>query len=207
MHTTEVYFEGQREVISRHILAARSFILVAMAWFTDKTLFELLLKKAQEGVQVLVLIHDDEINTTSDIPYTKLNDKNSELFLIADSKKIMHHKFCVIDCNTVLHGSYNWTYQAIKNHENLSVTEGDIHLAASFIMQFFKIKKAHTFKKEPAKNEASEPATILGTRRTSQRSNRTLGILEKMKERRRQAALRDGKGNDPMPDDNAKPAT
>ena len=207
MHTTEVYFEGQRDIISRHIRAARSFILVAMAWFTDKTLFELLLKKAQEGVQVLVLIHDDEINSTSDIPYTKLNGKSSELLLIADSRKIMHHKFCVIDCNTVLHGSYNWTYQAMKNHENLSVTVGDIHLAATFIMQFFKIKKAYALKNEPATNEASEPNPIPVTRRRSERSNRTLGLLAKMKERKRQAELRQGKGDDPKPEDNTKPST
>ncbi|TAE00475.1 MAG: hypothetical protein EAZ97_05805 [Bacteroidetes bacterium] len=33
----------------------------------------------------------------------------------------MHNKFCVIDSDIVLTGSYNWTNQAQRNDENITV--------------------------------------------------------------------------------------
>jgi phosphatidylserine/phosphatidylglycerophosphate/cardiolipin synthase-like enzyme len=215
MPQTEVYFEEQWAVIIKHLTKAKSFILVAMAWFTDESLFDLLLQRAQEGVQVLLLIHDDEINSTSGITYEKMNGKNSELYLIADEKKTMHHKFCVIDGVTVLHGSYNWTNQARYNHENLLVTEGDIFLAASFIMQFNKIKKIHSLKKESVesvniKPTENENAPQISTHRSRRRDNteRVRNILEIMRERQEranQAALKQRDSNSVKPDGTTNP--
>lgn len=156
MLKTEGYFEGHRAVISKHIDQARSFILVAMAWFTDRSLFDQLLRKANEGVQVHVLIHNDDINNTSGIDYGRMNGKNSELHFIAHGKRTMHHKFCVIDGLTVLHGSYNWTYQAMANYENLTVTQGDIDFAASFTREFFKLKNSQVNKIVPESNSVQE---------------------------------------------------
>ena len=204
MSNTEVYFEGQRAVISKHIDQASKFIMVAMAWFTDKSLFEQLIRRANEGVQVQVLLHDDDINATAGIDYGRLNGKNSELYLIADCKKTMHHKFCVIDCYTVLHGSYNWTYQAMSNHENLTVTQGDISLAANFITQFFKLKKSYAEKAAPEKTSDEETEQPKVSRRAARRRERgTIGdnseliakIKAKMEEDKKRAAIQGGTGS------------
>ncbi|MBL0273593.1 MAG: hypothetical protein IPQ06_11125 [Chitinophagaceae bacterium] len=143
MPQSNVYFDNQKTVISQHLHGAKTSIIIAIAWFTDKNLFDILVKKSKEGVHVYVLIHDDEINSTSDITYEELNSLNSDVVLIGDEKKLMHHKFCVIDGITILHGSYNWTYQAMNNHETLIVTEGDIELSATFVKQFYKIRKSY----------------------------------------------------------------
>ena len=43
---------------------------------------------------------------------------------------MMHNKFCVIDRSTVINGSYNWSYKARQNHENITVSTNAEELAA-----------------------------------------------------------------------------
>jgi phosphatidylserine/phosphatidylglycerophosphate/cardiolipin synthase-like enzyme len=33
----------------------------------------------------------------------------------------MHNKFCVIDGQAVITGSFNWSYKARQNHENITI--------------------------------------------------------------------------------------
>lgn len=56
----------------------------------------------------------------------------------------MHHKFCVIDKSIVITGSYNWTNQAKKNHENIMITEGDLELANEFLKIFNQLQQPDT---------------------------------------------------------------
>ena len=38
-----------------------------------------------------------------------------------EGDQLMHHKFCVIDRSTVITGSYNWSFRAQENEENITV--------------------------------------------------------------------------------------
>ena len=52
----------------------------------------------------------------------------------------MHHKFCIIDLKTVIHGSYNWTIKAQYNKESISIdTSRD--LAEKYASEFIELKK------------------------------------------------------------------
>lgn len=53
----------------------------------------------------------------------------------------MHNKFCVIDYSTVITGSYNWSYKAESNFENVIITHNDTTLAEQFIAEFNSIRK------------------------------------------------------------------
>jgi phosphatidylserine/phosphatidylglycerophosphate/cardiolipin synthase-like enzyme len=137
MSKTEVFLEGQRAVIARHLNNAKSYILVAMAYFTDAGLFNMLIKKAQEGIRVQLIVRDEETNVLSEIDYEKLNSLNG---YFSYDKKI-HHKFCVIDGLSVLSGSYNWTNQAANiNHEDLTVITDDMDAAYRYSVRFFSMK-------------------------------------------------------------------
>jgi len=53
-----------------------------------------------------------------------------------NSSYLMHHKFAIIDGETVLNGSFNWTRTAITgNHENLVVSKEE-YLVRAFTKQF-----------------------------------------------------------------------
>lgn len=50
----------------------------------------------------------------------------------------MHDKFCIVDLDYVMHGSYNWTKAANYNGETL-VTTVDHNLVRNFADEFLKI--------------------------------------------------------------------
>lgn len=50
----------------------------------------------------------------------------------------MHDKFCIIDLDYVMHGSYNWTTTANRNKETLS-TASDRNLFGEFAKEFMNL--------------------------------------------------------------------
>jgi len=114
-------FEKIQAQILEEIESAEFLIWVAVAWFTDETLFNALVKKRQLGISVKIILLDDNINRSSLLDFNSMPTK--WLPPKGDYQNMMHHKFCVIDLKKVIHGSYNWTNKAKYNQENISVTE------------------------------------------------------------------------------------
>jgi hypothetical protein len=138
--SSEIYFEELQNLIIQEVSKAKYIVMVAVAWFTDKKLYELLVQKRSEGVSVQVIILDDEINNGSGLPFGKhfwtVKAKKTGPF-----ENLMHHKFCIIDLKTVLHGSYNWTNKAQYNKETLDI-EINRENAEKFADEFMGLKKA-----------------------------------------------------------------
>lgn len=111
---------------------ARVSIVVVMAWFTNEVIAEKLIKKRQEGLDVKVAIYDDGVNNKYGV-----NFKNVPLYRIRSKHGgIMHNKFCVIDNQIVITGSYNWTNNAeFRNEENISIIE-DNNTASDYSVKF-----------------------------------------------------------------------
>ena len=132
-------FENIAERVGQEIIAAKKTIFVAVAWFTNRNLFELLVKSAERGCVVTIIITDDEINHNSGI--ADFVFKNVRVFKIGiDDAKLMHNKFCVIDYDTVITGSYNWTYKAENdNIENVIIIKKDKLIAYQYIEEFRNI--------------------------------------------------------------------
>ncbi len=131
MNNQKVYFSGIKEIIADAINKSCEEILVAVAWFTDTTLKDALLGALQRGVKISIIIYDDKINDKSF--FETLYYQGAKIGL---AKKLMHNKFCVIDRDTVINGSYNWTIKAKSNDENIQVTSNNSYLANQFIEQF-----------------------------------------------------------------------
>lgn len=142
---TEVLFDNIAERISYELSRATHSIYVAVAWFTRHDLFDVLLEKAESGIKVQLLISNDFINVQSSIDYASLNIQSSAVHFIGDGKTdLMHNKFCVIDENVIINGSYNWSYKAERNHENITIITGDHTLAEHFIEQFRRIRGGYS---------------------------------------------------------------
>jgi hypothetical protein len=136
------YFKNIREEIIKQLAYAQNSVYVAVAWFTDKELFEILLDLAtKRGINVYLLILDDEINEGANIPFEKLNQVGSKFYsmpvgYLGNSYARMHHKFCIIDGKNVIMGSFNWTNQANNNQESIIIIENEPDSALEFINQF-----------------------------------------------------------------------
>jgi len=141
---TEAIFENIAERIQQEISKAQKSVFVAVAWFTNKKLFNELVNKARNGCSVSLIISNDSININSGIDFNKLVSAKSKVFKIGDSESVlMHNKFCVIDYSTIITGSYNWSYKAETNFENVIITHEDTALAEQFISEFNNIRKRY----------------------------------------------------------------
>jgi hypothetical protein len=65
----DIYFEDIQGKIVEQIKLAKFIIWIAVAWFTDKELFKLLVVKKNEGLNVQLIVIGDEINRQSGFHY------------------------------------------------------------------------------------------------------------------------------------------
>lgn len=143
---TEAVFDKIADRIQDEIIKANRSIFIAVAWFTNKKLFNELVNKSKNGCTVSLIISNDIINQNSAIDYDQLNSQYSKVYKIGDGNaELMHNKFCVIDYNTVITGSYNWSYKAESNFENIIITSNDTALAEQFISEFNKIRNRYYY--------------------------------------------------------------
>jgi len=141
---TEAFFENIAEKIEEEINKAQQSIYIVVAWFTNKTLFNALINKTNKGCVVKLLISNNEINLNSKNDFSLLKKGNSNVFWIGDgNSELMHNKFCVIDHNVVITGSYNWSYKAENNFENIVVTSDDTRLTEQFVKEFYQIVQVY----------------------------------------------------------------
>lgn len=141
---TEAIFENIANRIQQEIEKAQKSIYIAVAWFTSRTIFEKLVMKAREGCMIHLIISNDEINNNSSIDFGQLRKQNGKVYKIGNGgTALMHNKFCVIDYNTIITGSYNWSYKAENNFENIVINYNDTSLAEQFITEFIQIKNKY----------------------------------------------------------------
>lgn len=132
-----VHFEDIQRQIVEQLEIAKFTIWVAVAWFTDRVLFEKLLTKENQGINVQLIIIDDETNKNSGLDYDKF--ETYRLKKRGKYENIMHHKFCIIDLKTVIRGTYNWTNKAQFNNEDITIVNSRKD-AEEFAERFIKLK-------------------------------------------------------------------
>lgn len=123
--------------IIAQITKAKKSLNICVFTISDDRITQAIKMAHRRGVKVRILTDNE-----------KLLDKGSdirELALSGISVRIdntanhMHHKFALLDNQTVLTGSYNWTRSAaMYNHENLLVTN-DPQIVNDFSREFDKL--------------------------------------------------------------------
>ena len=118
-------FENIKNVITAELLLAKKSIWIASAYFSDTDIFKVLLLLAKRGVELKILVADEPMNLfNSKINFQEIIDCGG-VFLLANgtnNNSLMHHKFCIIDDEKVITGSYNYTLRAANNNiENIVI--------------------------------------------------------------------------------------
>lgn len=134
----KAYFENIESIIQQLISAAQHKITVAVAWFTNQVLYDELIRALKREVSVKILMLDDLLNRSEfGLDFGMLINNGADIRLANPKSGTMHNKFCVIDDN-VITGSYNWTYHANKNHENIIIV-GESGVVDSYCEHFEKL--------------------------------------------------------------------
>ena len=146
----EAFFHNIESRIVQSVRSAKRNIKIAMAWFTNSNLFDELIQAMHRGVKVELILLDDVINWQPYAPdFNKINyHENGQVRIAYRSSGFMHHKFCIIDTELLITGSYNWTYYAEKrNIENVVVSD-DQRLIAAYIDEFERLRMLNNESKE-----------------------------------------------------------
>jgi len=142
---SQTYFSTKddiQSVLLAKLGKAQQEIKVAVAWFTDRKLFQKLKEKQKNGVKVSLIIANHEINFNCGINFQELAQLGGELIVMGNGEGLMHNKFCIIDFDIVCMGSFNWTISAnTRNQEFLNVTSGNQKMVTEFIDEFERLRE------------------------------------------------------------------
>lgn len=121
----KAYFCNIRSEIIPLLKEARVTISVAMAWFTSSELFQELLNCLSRKVKVELVLLDNPTNFMEFAPdFNRFIEAGGIFRLSKPENGFMHHKFCIIDNEILITGSYNWTYNAEnRNIENIVISD------------------------------------------------------------------------------------
>jgi HKD family nuclease len=131
------YFQGFKDVILSEIRSATQSIKIAVAWFTDADVFNLLIKKRQEGISVMLVLSDDHLNFNQAYSLDFERFRSSGCILVVQERSFMHHKFCIIDETVLLMGSVNYTKNGFfKNKESFFKITEEPSTIQDFLSEF-----------------------------------------------------------------------
>ena len=140
---TEVftYFSPEADTISplvKEIRSAEQSIHFMTFAFTHDTLGGAMRDRFKSGIDVRGVFEEKQVNNEYS-EYKMM--KAAGLPVIVDrSRGTMHHKVIVIDGETVITGSYNFSKNAEKrNNENLLIIKGNSEIASAYLAEFAKI--------------------------------------------------------------------
>ena len=147
MRKSDEIFNEIKEIL----LASKSKIQVVSAWFTDPQLLDVLIQKQKEGVSVSVIISDQKENKK--LPFNNLSQVGGEVSQIKKTGYgMMHQKFCIVDDETLVHGSYNWTINARKNNDESVIITNHDQTIKEMSEIFNQLKQNSTIVKSRGKN-------------------------------------------------------
>lgn len=124
------------KVILDKINSAEKSIELAMYHFTSRVLSRALVTAVKRGVTVRVFLDGENAREY----YSKANflKKKGVLVKLEKGEGLMHNKFCIIDDELLITGSYNWTTSAdLRNDENVIFINSK-EVARAYRVQFEK---------------------------------------------------------------------
>lgn len=92
-----------------------------------------------EKAKVKVRLITDESNAHMNGSLVGEMRRNGAFVRMKKNDYLMHHKFAIIDANTVLTGSFNWTMQAAMGNQENVIISSDPCLVQPFSTQFEKM--------------------------------------------------------------------
>lgn len=134
----DVVFDEIQDKIVQGIRNAKYTIWIAVAWFTDGKIFQELILRKEAGVNIRIVTSNEETNRyllkdlENNFEVTKVKLKGERL------SNRLHDKFCIIDLEYVMHGSYNWSKNAEGNDETLA-TALDRDFVRKFADEFIRL--------------------------------------------------------------------
>jgi len=129
--------------IIRELKKARFSIWLANVWFTDKTIYNLLIEKVNEGINVEILLHKDAPLNCHELSQVQdFIDAGGEFFLIneAGQHNGLNKSFCMIDFSTVIDDDLDFQPVIGTAYSAYFMKEYPEALVEHYINEYFLLK-------------------------------------------------------------------
>jgi phosphatidylserine/phosphatidylglycerophosphate/cardiolipin synthase-like enzyme len=139
----ENYFAPE-DMVADHIIArissAQSRIRFMSFTFTNRAIADAMLERARAGITVQGIIED----RNAENEYSQYAHLKREIHdvLTDGNPYIMHHKVIIIDDETVILGSYNFTNSADESNDENVLIIHDAEVAALYVEEFGRVYEA-----------------------------------------------------------------
>lgn len=127
----DVIFDDIKDTIIQGIRGAKYVIWAAVAWFSDRDILNELLRKKEAGISIRIITSNEKSNQAI-LGEIVSNFETVLVPLRGDNlSNRLHDKFCIVDFEYVMHGTYNWSKNAQNNDETLATA-----LDRDFVVKF-----------------------------------------------------------------------
>ena len=137
----EVYFspeDGTLDHLLSAINAARESIYFMAYSFTSDELADALIERANSGVTVSGVFDKDQYHSNSGTEFDRLVNAGLEVHLDGNPR-LMHHKVIIIDQQTVITGSYNFSNNAEHTNDENTLIIHNQDIAAEYLAEYQQI--------------------------------------------------------------------
>lgn len=119
----ETYFTDIQNHLKRLLKTANHNVRIAVAWINFRSYQDVFTELLSRGVNLEIVTNDISSNTyPGNLAVINQLSQLGAIIQIKNFGTLMHHKFCIIDKNLCITGSFNWTDKADNlNLENIVV--------------------------------------------------------------------------------------
>lgn len=138
--------QGLSRYIQKQIDKANKSIEISMFTFTEKYISKSLLDAAKRGVKVKIIMEKKQCDF-SKVDEALENQPNIELYRVGNTLSkfsAMHQKYCVIDDETVVTGSANWTASGTKFNDEDILVLNNANIAKKYHQNFLDLINVYT---------------------------------------------------------------
>ena len=129
------YFTNLENIVKSELKKAQNSIKVAVAWINFNIYEDVFKELLSRGVHVHIIINNDIINMRYIDNINYLNETGANIQLVSFAGT-MHHKFCIIDSQLCIFGSFNWTINAnSKNIEDINICD-EYNVINNYLLEF-----------------------------------------------------------------------
>ncbi|MFM0351377.1 phospholipase D-like domain-containing protein [Paraburkholderia sp. RL17-347-BIC-D] len=133
------HFESIYDRLIETLGKARHSVRLSVAWMNPELFSDAIDNLLDRGVQIAIAYYNVLANRRLK-PY--FHGRRINFYPVTPRwyGAYMHHKFCIIDDEVLITGSYNWTKNAARGFENVIIAEHEFELVKQYKHEFEDIK-------------------------------------------------------------------
>ncbi|OQX97111.1 MAG: hypothetical protein B6I20_13360 [Bacteroidetes bacterium 4572_117] len=136
----------EQETISRKIIRelkkARYSIWLANIWFTDNEVYDVLISKLNEGLNVEIVLNSNHWNFYENSNIQKFIDAGGEIYFVTESNEnnVSNDKYCIVDFSTVINDYFKPEYLLKPGQGASFIKENQETLVEQYIHDYLLLK-------------------------------------------------------------------